>query len=80
MKTTITEAEYLAELERTMVARPPAGAFTTEMLVARGLTRTRAYRALLADEAAGKLSSGQFIHKGKLVRFFWLKRKGRKCA
>lgn len=77
MKTRITEAEYLAELERTLTAKPPPGAFSIETLVERGLKRNTVYGALQAEVKAGKLESAVFVTNGKQRRFYWMP-KGKK--
>ena len=73
MKKTITEAEYLAELERCGDSKPPAGSFTCYDAADRGkISRKAAEMRLKADR---RLASGKFKDEsGHYCRYYWIKR------
>lgn len=69
----ITEADYLAGLEASLVAEPPAGAFTVAAVVQRtGKPRRTITDALSRDVSAGTLATGMFVSGGKLTRYYWV--------
>lgn len=67
----ITEAQYLAEIERVTCAKPPPGAFTAKDV--KGMRPCRARIHLTDEVKRGVLKSGRFkMPNGHWMTYFWM--------
>lgn len=62
---------FLASLKTESESRPPEGAFTRQDVMDMGYAYMTAVQRLRQAVAAGTLSTGMFLNKGRHTHFYW---------